>query len=272
VGYWNITEAGYGTCEDLAKACDLTADQKKQILDIEAAKTKVMNDNDAVAATKGYRDEFYKAMASGDKDVRAKAIAKYDAARETIQETFAKAQAKIDEANTKAQAQIDKVLTSGQKAKWKEYNILKDVKQLQQGFKFNDEQWNKIMDTYEKLAKNPAIKFSELVMKLAAKIDAILTPEQKAKKLLATKYAMMNQTVHFTDEQLTKLVKIEDERDKETAELRAKNDAPQNEQDGTTYNGLNKKYDDKVQAILTDPQTTAWQEVVKKIREDSIRD
>ncbi len=266
-GYWNITEEGYGTSEDLIKVCDLTADQKRQLLDIEAAKTKVRNDNDPREATKVYRDDLNKGLASGDNDARAKAIAKYAAARKTITEAYAKAQAKIDEANTKARHQIDILLTPEQKAKWKEYTILKDVKQLQQDYQiaFSDQQWDKIMEAYEKLAKDPEIKFSELVMKLAAKIEGILTPEQKAKRLLANpRYAMMNKTVHFTDEQVNKLVKIEDERDKEIAEVRAKDD-------GTTYNGSAKNYDDQVQAILTGQQKTAWQEVVKKIQEESIR-
>jgi flagellar biosynthesis/type III secretory pathway protein FliH len=109
------------------------------------------------------------------------------------------------------------------------------------------------------------------------------------KRLLATRYALMNPSVKFTDEQVRKMVKIEDERAKETADLQAKNAARQAElqqaaQDAyksgdkdalaavqagyldmnKTYTDMNNKYDDQVQALLTDTQKAAWQEVAKK--------
>ena len=275
-GYVNVTNAGYGSYEDLFNVCELTAEQKKSLLDIDAARAKVVND--AQAAGKGFQEAISKAQAAKDNDAMNKAIAKYNEANKPVYGAY-----------QKAQAQIDKVLTPEQKAKWQEYTALKAVKQWQQGVKFSEDQWDKIIEAYEKLAKDPTVQFWEITMKLNAKIDGILTPEQKAKKLLATRYSLMNQSVHFTDEQVKKMVKIEDQRAKEMADLQAKNADRQSElqqaaqeayksgdkdalaavQAGysdfyRTYTDLNKTYDDQVQALLTETQKTAWQEVAKK--------
>jgi Spy/CpxP family protein refolding chaperone len=275
-GYVNIAGAGYGTYEDLFKVCDLTAEQQKKIQDIEARKIKVTDD--AKPATKAAQEAMTKAQADNNNDAMGKAITQYQTASKPVYEAY-----------QKAQTELADVLTKEQKAKWKEYTILKAVKQWQQGVKFSDAQWDKIIEAYEKLAKDPAVQFWEITMKLNAKIEEILTPEQKAKKLLATRYALMNQSVHFTDDEVQKLVKIEDERVKENGEVQAKNASRMNElqqaaqeayksgdkdalaavQAGyldmnKAYTELNQKYNDKVQSILTDKQKAAWQDVQKK--------
>jgi Spy/CpxP family protein refolding chaperone len=274
-GYVYIAGAGNGTYQDLFKVCELTAEQQKKILDLEARKAKVIDENKA--ATKAAQDAMTKAQADKDHDALTKAIAQYQA---VVKPAW--------EAQQKAQAELAAVLTPEQKAKWQEYTILNYVKQWQKGVKFTDAQWDKIIEAYEKLAKDSKVQSWQITMKLNAIIDGILTPEQKAKKLLATKYALMNQSVHFTDEQVKKMVKIEDERAKELAELQANNAARQSElqqaaqeayksgdkdalaavQTGfvdlnKTYTDLGKKFDDHVQATLTDTQKTAWQEVQK---------
>jgi Spy/CpxP family protein refolding chaperone len=262
-----IPGAGAGTYQDLFKVCELTAEQQKKILDLEAAKAKVIDENKA--ATKAAQDAMTKAQADKDHAALTKAIAQYQAAYKPAWE-----------AQTKAQAELAAVLTPEQKAKWQEYTILNYVKQWQRGVK--------IIEAYEKLAKDPKIQTWEITMNLNAKIEEILTPEQKAKKLLATKYALMDKSVHFTDDQVKKMVKIEDEHAKELAELQANNAARQNElqqaaqeayksgdkdalaavQTGymdlnKTYTDLNNIFNDQVQATLTGTQKAAWQEVQK---------
>ncbi len=275
LGYVTIKDAGYGTFEDLFKVCELTAEQQKKILDIGAAKTKAVKD--ALASRNAIRDAVNKARAEGDKDALTKAIAKEKESYKPI----------VD-ADTKAQADNDKVLTVEQKAKWREYTTLKSVKLLYADVKFTDAQWDKIMAAYEKLAKDPSNSYWLIRIKLNAKINDILTREQKAKRLLDTrKYALLNKSVHFTDDQVQKLVQIEDDRVKEISELEAKNAAKQAElqqalqdaqsgdkdalaaaqsdlaQLNKTYADANQKYNDKVQAILTDTQKTAWQKATK---------
>ena len=51
-----------------------------------------------------------------------------------------------------------------------------------------------------------------MAQQLNARIEGILTPAQKVQKLLATRYRAMNDACHFTDEQMLKIVKIEDQR------------------------------------------------------------
>jgi Spy/CpxP family protein refolding chaperone len=271
-----IVAGWYGTYEDLFKVCEPTAEQQKRILDIEARKAKVVADNQA--AVKTAADAMSKVRLDQGSDAVNKAVAQYQAANKPV-----------NEAQTKAQAELAAVLTKEQKAKWQEYLVLKSVKQWQQGVTFTDEQWDKIVEIYEKLAKEPALPYWPILQRLNAKINDILTPQQKAKKLLTTKYAVMNQSVHLTDEQVKKLVKIEDERARETSHLQETN-APRlaelnkawwdtnnsGDQEAIAamqaeyaannqlYTDLYKKYDDQVQAILTDQQKTAWQEVQKK--------
>src|ERR1035437_7984946 len=110
-GYVYIAGAGQGTYQDLFNVCELTAEQQKKILDLEARKTKVTEENKA--ATKAAQNAMTKAQADKDNAALTKAIAQYQAAAKPAWE-----------AQTKAQAELAGVLTAEQKAKWQEYTIL----------------------------------------------------------------------------------------------------------------------------------------------------
>ena len=253
-GEVNIKDVGSGTYEELFKVCDFTPEQQKKILDIEAPRAKVAKDvEEAVKAAK-------------DRHSRNKAGRP------------------LYEATAKAMAELDKTLTVEQKAKWKEYVILRDVKQTYSSAKLSDEQWNKIMDAYEKLAKDSSAKPWKIMIKLQARIEEMLTPAQKAKMLLTMRYGAMNKVCNFTDEQIKMLVQIEEDRNKEQDNVgdkiakiqKALKDAnqsgdsdaianlqKQSAEIGNTFRDLTKKYDDKAQNVLTDKQKAAWQDEMK---------
>jgi Spy/CpxP family protein refolding chaperone len=254
MGDVNITGVGSGTYEELIKVCEFTPEQQKKILDIAALRAKVAKDvEEAVKAAK-------------DRSSRNKAS-------RPLYEVIAK-----------SQGELDKTLTVEQKAKWQQYVILRTVKQTYSSAKLSDEQWNKIMDAYEKLAKDSSAKPCKIMNKLRAMIDAMLTPAQKAKMLLTTRYGQMSKVCKFTDEQIKRLVQIEDDRNKaqdnfgaKSAEIqKALQDAnqsgdsdaiaklrKQSAEISNTYRELNKKYDDEAQNVLTDQQKAAWQDEMK---------
>jgi Spy/CpxP family protein refolding chaperone len=140
------------------------------------------------------------------------------------------------------------------------------------------------MDAYEKLAKDSSAKPWKILNKLRTRIEEILTPAQKARMLLTTRYGAMNKVCNFTEEQIKMLVQIEEDRNKEqdnfgtkSAEIqKALQDANQSGDSdaianlqkqsaelSNTYRELNKNYDDKAQNVLTDKQKAAWQDEMK---------
>jgi Spy/CpxP family protein refolding chaperone len=276
-GYVTVPGGGWGTYEEMFKVCELTKDQLEKVAKIEALRVLAMKDKEK--ELKAAQDGYLASNSSKDPDVMAKAQAKY-------MELYNAVNAE----RTKAQNETLAVLTREQKAKWQEYTVLKSVKLWYGDIKFSEQQWDKIMALYEKLAKDPAVaEQNNLVNVFNSKVRDILTPEQKAKRLMATQYAWMDRACHFTKEQIEKLVKIEDERAKESADV-AEKLAPMMAQaqpmwakayasgdpDASAaaqaqwaeiykpYTDLNKKYQDKVQALLTEKQKTAWTEEQKK--------
>ena len=250
----NITGVGSGTYEELFKVCEFAPEQQKKILDIEDRRAKVATDvEEAVKAAK-------------DRSSRNKAGKP------------------LYEAIAKSQGELDKTLTVEQKAKWQEYVILRTLKQTYSCAKLSDEQWNKVMDAYEKLAKDSSAKPWKIMNKLRARIGEMLTPEQKAKMLLTTRYGQMNKVCKFTEEQIKRLVRIEEDRNKEQDNFGAKSEEiqkalkdanqsgdsdaianlrKQSTEISNTYRELNKKYDDEAQNVLTDQQKAAWQDEMK---------
>ena len=259
-----------------SRSASLTPDQVQKIKDIQARSAKAAAD--AQETVKKAMDELNKTLASKDQAVRDAALKKYSAALKPTWDAY-----------TKGQTEVAAVLTHDQADKWKEYAVLKSIKQWYAGVKFTEDQWDKVMDTYEKLAKDPNLAFWDLSMKLKTKVDELLTPPQKAQRLLAGRYHDMNAACHFTDDQMLKIVKVEDQRAQAVADLQQKNSTTLNEltaaaqaayasndkdvlatvQKGYAdmnkgYTDLNAKLDDQVQSLLTDTQKQAWKDLAAK--------
>jgi Spy/CpxP family protein refolding chaperone len=264
------------TYDDLFKVCELDKDQLSKAADIEARRVATVKDKQK--AIQEAEEAFKKALTAKDKDAITQTARKCTEVRMAV-----------FEASAKVQADVLALLTAQQKAKWQEYTTLKFVKLRYHDVKFTDEQWDKIMDAYAKLARNSSARPERIIPKLCIIIDGLLTPDQRAKRLMAGQYATMNKVCHFTDEQIKKLVKIEDDRTKAFVALQEKL-SPQRDQLDAAWQAaqasgdadamasvqkqysdlyrqtheLNKQFDDQVgQGVLTDKQKAAWAEESK---------
>jgi len=268
---------GIGTYEELYKVCEVTADQRKKIAEVYASGRKACSDADK--AQRDYQaDVLQKAYESRDEAAIAKARTEYTKLATTN-----------GHLREKAQTDILAVLTLAQRAEWQKYLILKAIERTFPAFKFTDEQWNKIFDAYAREANSPVQRTDLVLYALRDRVTLdVLTSEQRSKHLLATRYDPMAKVCRFTDEQTGKIVQIEEERLKavcdnrdKTAETRARllkyMDEAQAANDKEAQANLSqkladldvqlrevqKKFDEKVQAALTDAQRTAWQEHIK---------
>jgi hypothetical protein len=177
----------------------------------------------------------------------------------------------------KAQAETLALLTPDQKARWRQYVALKEIKARYAAIKLTDEQWDKVMDAAEKIAKDSMLRIGDLY----EKVNALLTPEQKAKWLFSNyRYAEMDKVCHFTPEQIDKLTALEGERCKTAAELRAQQELlfkaereamsagdrnivsvlPMWQEWHKRKSEADEKTDQKIQEMLTDKQKIAWKD------------
>jgi Spy/CpxP family protein refolding chaperone len=273
--FLGIPGVGNGTYEEFFKVCELRPDQQKKILEIEAArKVEAKEKQDAYKAAQDALQEAYK---NKDNDGWVKHSAE-------LRDTGAA----VGEYYKKAQVDIMAVLTKEQKAKWQEYTTLKSIKFWNADVKFTDEQWNKIIEAYETLAKDATLRPEDIMYKLNQKVGALMTPDQKADRSFRMRYGYMAKVCKFTDDQVKKIHELEKARIKETdgwnsdnadelAKLQKAMPEAYNSGDKDAiaaiqkqYSDLykpltdiNKRYDDKVQALLTDPQRADWQEQQK---------
>jgi Spy/CpxP family protein refolding chaperone len=265
---------GEGMYEEFVKATDLTLEQQRKFVKIETQRAQENKDKDKTL--EDTRAAMIKAYGTGDHDTICKAMGE-----------FGKANSAVYESQNKAQAEMLALITPEQKAKWQEFMVLRNVRYSFYGTKFDDKQWDKIIAAYEKLAKDSTATTMQLQARLIAQMETFLTPEQKMTRVKA-RYAMMNKIVHFTDEQLQKLLKIDDGRAKAWSDLQdqvlskslqlAKSmaDAQASGDQATMaalqeqsaeiykpYSEFEKQFQDKVQAVLTDNQKKAWADQLK---------
>jgi Spy/CpxP family protein refolding chaperone len=266
-----------GTMEDLVSVCNVSAEQQKKIQDIEAARVKFTTETTPLLQAAG--QNVMKAYAGKDPDAITKA-----------QKESKGIYTKYTDQYNKARKDTLAVLTPNQKTKWLEYTTLKGIKSWlsNSGYKLSDAQWDKVLDAYEKLA-NSSTPPDQIWMKLWNKLMAeIITPRQKAERSAAWRFGGMEKVCHFTDPQTQKILTIEEARAKAHDELEKQthddfaemqkgwmeiyqsgdqNALAQVQKQYAEYNkpfvDLNKQYDDKVQALLTDKQKAAWQEQLK---------
>ena len=263
-GFMSLPGGGWGSYEEFFKVCELDKDQLKKAADIEVKRRADFERSQKAFQTAG--QEYSKAQA--DKD----AIATADAQAQIL-----KASAAMNECYYRAQADTLTVLTPEQKARWRQYVAMKEIKARYAAVKLADEQWDKVMDACEKLSKDSTLRIGELY----EKVNALLTREQKAKWILANaRYAEMEKVCHFTPEQIDKLTTIEGERCKTTAELRDQKELIfKAEREAMAagdrnlvmvqpmwqdWNKRDSEADDKVerktQGLLTDMQKAAWKD------------
>ena len=91
-------------------------------------------------------------------------------------------QANVDVYQSKAKAQVEMLalLNPEQKAKWQEYLVIRNAKGSFYGTKFDDKQLDKIIEVYEKIAKDTTLDPQQLRARLVVKVESdILTPEQR---------------------------------------------------------------------------------------------
>lgn len=266
-----------GTMEDLVSVCGVSADQQKKIQDIEAARVKCTTEMTSLMQA------AWQTMQKANANKEADAIVK-------AQKEYSDLSAKYAQQYNKSRKDTQAVLTPTQKTKWQEYTTLKGIKTWlsNSGYKLSDAQWDKILDAYEKLA-NSNISPDQVWMNLYNKVNTeILTARQKAERSAAWRFGAMEKVCHFTDQQTEKILKLEEDRTKAYDELQKQtkddfaemqkgwmeiyqsgdqNAIAQVQKQYAEYNKpfveLNKQYDDKVHALLTDKQKTAWQEQLK---------
>lgn len=269
-GYFYILGVGSETYEEFFKIAELAPDQQEKVRVIESGRQKACKDKEA--ARDAAHAARLKAYADKDSDAIDKATQQYIEASKVV-----------GKYTLKGQADILAALTPQQKTKWQEYMTLKLVKSSCHDVAFTDQQWEKIMDAFDQLAKDSTLNPQQVYQKLLVRINDILTTEQKAKRLMAIRYARMSKACQFTEEQVKKIVQIEDGRAKAFAELRANSTdiyplTLKAQQEATAAgdseamseimrhnteltqapSDLNRKYDDQVQALLTDKQKAAW--------------
>jgi Spy/CpxP family protein refolding chaperone len=265
---------GDGTYEEFVKATDLTLEQQRKFVKIEQQRAQQAKDKEKALQTA--RDAMMKAYGTGDHDTICKAMGEFGTTNFAVYET-----------QTKAQDEMFALLTPQQKAKWQEFMVLRNVKFSFYGTQFDDKQWDKIIAAYEKLAKDSSAQPMQLRARLVALAATVLTPEQKMARVKA-RYAGMDKVCHFTDEQLQKLLKIDDGRAKAWSDLqdqvlpkslqlaKAMTDAQASgdhaavaalqEQSADLYKPYGeyeKQFQDKVQGVLTDQQKKAWADQLK---------
>lgn len=263
-GFMFLPGGGWGSYEEFFKVCELDKDQLKKASDIEVNRRANLQSVEKAAkeAVQAYE------KAKTDKDAAGMEAAQIDIVKASVGRT---------EGHWKAQAETLAVLAPQQKTRWRQYVALKDIKARYAAIKLTDEQWDKVMDAAEKVAKDSTLRIGDLY----EKVNALLTSEQKAKWLFSnSRYAEMDKVCHFTPEQIDKLVPIEGERCKMAAELRAQQELlfkaereamaagdrnivsvqPMWQEWHKRDGDADEKVDRGIQGLLTDKQKAAWKD------------
>lgn len=256
---YGLSEEDAKTLDAMAKVCELTAEQRRKIL------------------------ASYKTRDAEVKKINA-AIAEIVA--EDVEQQYNQLLDKWSGIESKLQNDIQALLTPKQKTQWAEYDTLKNEIEVQfKGLSLTNTQWDRIMDAYERLAKNSSMAPEDIGQKLATEIQTkILTQDQKIK--YSANISLMATVCQLTSEQLAGICRLEDERanviqdfyDKNISQRRQRNQLQNDMQEALKSGDENAAmaiaremdeldaphdkivliYDDKVQGVLTDPQKSKW--------------
>lgn len=160
------------TAERMAKAIELSDEQKDQLDAIDAAQKKAINDYDADHKDKmeAAMKATMEALQSGDKDALAKAQKDSQALWAPKMEIF-----------QKAAADAMAVLTAEQKVQWLDQTLLTSIKTWYAKADMTEEQWQKMQESFVPMARGFDGNYTVLSNGIQAKIAAVLTDEQRSK-------------------------------------------------------------------------------------------
>lgn len=284
---WINLDIGRGTYKEFFAACEFTLEQQKQILKLVAGQNEILNKfNQTIGPV---AEGINKAAAAKDEKLRNELI-KED--MRICREEWPKVQKSEANMNDGILA----VMSNQQKVRWRTYCILRGIKSEYSPANLTDKQWDQVMDACEPLAKDFSTSLVQVEAKLKAKMVDILTVEQKSRFWLAkAPYADMAKVCNLTEEQIQKIVKIEDDHwrqlsaflekgEAEITQLKQASERAMNSGDQETALGYTRqwaiKWDifhntyrlpspnyscEEVLAVLTEKQKTAFREHVKTI-------
>lgn len=283
---WVSLDFGSGSYKEFFAACEFSQEQQKTILTLMTAHNSLVNKYDQVRIP--VVEKLNKARAANDKNLESKA-------QQELTEIGKKHWPKIHESESKMNAGILAAMTNKQKVRWRTYCILKGIKREYSPANLTDKQWDKVMDACEPLAREFSASPFLITAKLKAKMVDILTMQQKIKFWFAKQpYVDMAKVCNLTDEQIQRIVKIEDAHSRQLPDFLEKSETEiaqlkqavdratlGGDEDAAikfqhqwliqwdvlhTYQLPIPNYSQKeVQAILTEQQKTAWLEHVKQM-------
>jgi hypothetical protein len=284
---WVSLDIGRGTYKEFFAACEFNPEQQKKILNLVAAHNDLVKEFNQAILPVALR--INKADAAKDKETRAQAMQEDMRICREYGPKMQKSESTMNDG-------ILAVMTNQQKVRWRTYCILRGIKSEYSSANLADKQWDQVMDACEPLAKDFSTPLFQIEAKLKAKMVDILTPQQKSRFWLAKAlYADMAKVCNLTEEQIQKIVKIEDDHwrhlpaflekgETEIVQLKQASDRAMSNGDQETAFGFTRqwalKWDilhntyrlpsqnyscEEVQAVLTEKQKAAWREHVKTI-------
>jgi hypothetical protein len=282
---WVSLDIGRGTYKEFFAACELSPEQQKKILNLVAANNDLVKEFNQAILPVALR--INKAAAAKDETTRSEAMQENMRICREYGPKMQKSESAMNDG-------ILAVMSNQQKVRWRTYCVLRGIKLEYSPANLTDKQWDQVMDACEPLAKDFSTPQVQVEAKLKAKMVDVLTVQQKAKFWLAkAPYADMAKVCNLTEEQIQKIVKIEDNHwrqlpaylekgETEIAQLKQASDRATSSGDQETAVGLNRqwalKWDilhntyrlpspnyscEEVLAVLTEKQKAAWREHVK---------
>ncbi len=283
---WIDLDIGGGPYKSFAAVCDLDAKQQERILTLLSAHQALLDK--LHEATRPIIDKLLKARAADDKNLESQAQQELAAVSKERAPDIQKSQARMN-------ADVLGVITLQQKARWRTYCVATQIKKEYAPAGLTDGQWDKVIDACEPLAKDLDVPAIRIRTEIRVKLVDILSLEQKIKFWLSKQpYAEMVKICNLTDEQIRKIVKIEDEHcrqlpgfmdsgEKEIAQVEQAVDRARQAGDEAAAAKLQRQWvvkwdvlhtyplpvpnysQEQVEAVLTEKQKAAWCEHVKNM-------
>jgi hypothetical protein len=284
---WVSLDIGRGTYKEFFAACEFSPEQQKKILNFVATHNALVNEFNKTIIPVALK--INKADAAKDEKTRSEAMQEDMRICREYGPKMQKSEAAMNDG-------IQAVMSNQQKVRWRTYCVLRGIKSEYSPANLTDKQWDQVMDACEPLAKDFSTPLSQVEAKLKAKMVDILTVQQKAKFWLAKAlYADMAKVCNLTEEQIQKIVKIEDDHwrqlpaylekgEAEIAQLKQASERAMTSGDQeaavgfthqwafkwdilhNTYRLPSQNYScEEVQAVLTEKQKAAWREHVRTV-------
>ncbi len=184
----------------MAKVCEFTDEQKKQIADINAAGAK---------AIKEWREANAEKMKAASENMKKAREAKDKEAMKKASAEMAALHAGQREIQKKTLSDIMALLTDEQKGKWKRYNAVRTVKGRFRSMKFTEEQEGQIAAAYEKLSAGVDLDDKKarfaMLRKLSAQVEKEILTEEQRLELAMAMIKRMYKKAELTEDQLAQI-------------------------------------------------------------------